>query len=53
MILLCRPTRTLSGEEQLQTWGNPRKAIAAANSITRTTEDLLSTSMIELCQVHT
>jgi hypothetical protein len=52
MILLCRPARTLSGEEQLQEWGNTPKAIAAANAITRATEDLLSASLVRHCQVQ-
>ncbi|OAP59574.1 hypothetical protein AYL99_06872 [Fonsecaea erecta] len=53
MILLCRPPLSQSGPEQFWEWGNTQKAFAAASAITRSMEDLLSASLVRLCQVQT
>ncbi|OQV04842.1 Fungal specific transcription factor domain-containing protein [Cladophialophora immunda] len=53
MILLSQPPRGLAGQEQTWEWGNAQKAFAAAGAITRAIEDLLSASLVRLCQVHT
>lgn len=52
VILLCRPTGT--GDETASNfWGDRPKAMAAANEVTRVMEDILSTSLVRLCQIHT
>ncbi|KAH6605267.1 hypothetical protein Trco_006974, partial [Trichoderma cornu-damae] len=52
VILLCRPTST--GDDAVSNfWGDRPKAITAANEITRVMEDILSTSLVRLCQIHT
>lgn len=52
VILLCRPTST--GDENASNfWGDRPKAMAAANEVTRVMEDILSTSLVRLCQIHT
>ncbi|KAJ4859687.1 fungal specific transcription factor domain-containing protein [Trichoderma breve] len=52
VILLCRPTST--GDETASNfWGDRPKAMAAANEVTRVMEDILSTSLVRLCQIHT
>ncbi|KND87157.1 Cutinase transcription factor 1 alpha [Tolypocladium ophioglossoides CBS 100239] len=53
VILLCRPPRSTGEEANLMIWGNRPKAVAAANEITRIMEDILSTSLVRLCQIHT
>ncbi|CAG8251552.1 unnamed protein product [Penicillium salamii] len=52
VILLSRPPHT-SCLEVSQPWGNHSKALAAANEVTRITEDILSLSMGRICQIHT
>jgi hypothetical protein len=51
-ILLCRPLRSISGEEETDNWGNTAKAFVAANEITRTMEDILLASLGRSCQIH-
>jgi hypothetical protein len=52
-ILLCRPARSISGQEQTQNWGNTTKAFTAANEVTRLIEDILTVSIGTQCQIHT
>lgn len=52
-ILLCRPPRSMSGQEHTEIWGNSSKAFFAANEVTRVMEDILSASIGRLCQIHT
>ncbi|KAL7931898.1 fungal-specific transcription factor domain-containing protein [Trichoderma chlorosporum] len=51
VILLRRPTS--AGDDASNFWGDRSKAVAAANEVTRVMEDILSTSLIRLCQIHT
>jgi hypothetical protein len=53
MILLCRPPRSISGQEVTNVWGNSSKAFAAANEVTRVMEDILTSSVGRCCQIHT
>lgn len=52
VILLCRPTSTGDGAAS-DFWGDRPKAMAAANETTRVMEDILSTPLVRLCQIHT
>ena len=52
-ILLCRPPRSITGQEETHEWGSSAKASASANEVTRVMEDILSASVARLCQVHT
>lgn len=52
-ILLCRPPRSITGQEETHEWGSSAKAFASANEVTRVMEDIVSASLARLCQVHT
>lgn len=53
VILLCRPHGITAAPTETLPWGDRTKAGAAANEITRVMEDILSTSVVQLCQIHT
>ena len=52
-ILLCRPAYSREpAHARAAGWGNVDKALFSANTVTRITEDLLATEMIQRAQVH-
>lgn len=51
-VLLCRPPRSILGEEGTKTWGNGARAVKSANKISRVMEDLLLASMDRYCQIY-